>query len=288
MQLIIDGLETVESPYRYAVVQATEGSIPFYERMGFVRVGAVTAQVIEGAAAEGAAAEGGSKKKQKATVEAAAPPQAQEVVSPHVWHETGQYETCASTAELYGVDIFDVVFLNRRRFPGLNASAILKRGTRLQVPQSQSVQEIRAQAIAGRQTWHTVPEESSIKKEALRLGMSHQTLLALNRERIRGLALSSVILKGTRLQTSGNRLDNEEYAHWTFPDDDDKEGCPSYMMARRLKPHAERSPPPAASVLARSKALLQTERPPVKPSGKRARFVSSIVSPVPELQGVHG
>ena len=43
LQLVIDGLETEQSPYRYIVTQATDNSVPFYERMGFVRVGAVSA-----------------------------------------------------------------------------------------------------------------------------------------------------------------------------------------------------------------------------------------------------
>lgn len=40
-QLIIDGLESRESPYRWLVLMATHNAIPFYQRMGFVRVGAV-------------------------------------------------------------------------------------------------------------------------------------------------------------------------------------------------------------------------------------------------------
>jgi len=34
LQLVIDGLETEQSPYRYIVTQATDNSVPFYERMG--------------------------------------------------------------------------------------------------------------------------------------------------------------------------------------------------------------------------------------------------------------
>ena len=42
LQLLIDGLESKDSPFRYLVTQATDNSIAFYERMGFVRVGALT------------------------------------------------------------------------------------------------------------------------------------------------------------------------------------------------------------------------------------------------------
>eukprot|EP00966_Prymnesium_polylepis_P164768 3809424-Prymnesium_polylepis.1 len=40
VELLLEELEAADSPYRYIVTQATDGSIPFYERMGFVRVGA--------------------------------------------------------------------------------------------------------------------------------------------------------------------------------------------------------------------------------------------------------
>jgi len=41
VQLIIEELESEDSPYHYIVLQATENSVPFYESQGFVRVGAV-------------------------------------------------------------------------------------------------------------------------------------------------------------------------------------------------------------------------------------------------------
>lgn len=48
VQAAIDEIESDEkSPYRYVVLQATEGSIPFYERMGFVRVGALCRHALE-------------------------------------------------------------------------------------------------------------------------------------------------------------------------------------------------------------------------------------------------
>jgi len=42
VELIIAGCEAKDSPYEFLIAQATDGSIPFYERMGFVRVGAIT------------------------------------------------------------------------------------------------------------------------------------------------------------------------------------------------------------------------------------------------------
>lgn len=44
LNMVIEKLERENSPYAFVVTQATDGSIAFYERMGFVRVGAVTAR----------------------------------------------------------------------------------------------------------------------------------------------------------------------------------------------------------------------------------------------------
>ena len=90
-----------------------------------------------------------------------------------------------------------------------------------------------------------------------------------------------MLLKGTRLLTAGSELEYEEYCHWTFPDDDPAaaDGEPSYMMARRLKPKAERTAPAPASVLARTAALLVDTRPPVQPSGSRAAFILKLTPP---------
>ena len=50
MDVIIEGLESEGSSYAYVVTQATDGSITFYERLGFVRVGALTARKRQPAA----------------------------------------------------------------------------------------------------------------------------------------------------------------------------------------------------------------------------------------------
>ena len=51
------------------------------------------------------------------------------------------------------------------------------------------------------------------------------------------------------------------------------------MMARRLKPHAERVKNYAPdSIFERTRPLLVHDRPPVKPSGKRATVAGSVAS----------
>ena len=60
---------------------------------------------------------------------------------------------------------------------------------------------------------------------------------------LRGLQISSELRKGARIlveDVATLEYDFDEYCHWTFPDDDPSKSAPSYMMARRLKPAAER------------------------------------------------
>jgi hypothetical protein len=88
--------------------------------------------------------------------------------------------------------------------------------------------------------------------------------------------MSSELLKGTRLQIRRAEYDSAEYCHWTFPDDDPAQVEPSYMMARRLKPRANRGTHVVGGALERWQSLMLAERPPVRPNGKRAAFIQAI------------
>ncbi|KAL1519508.1 hypothetical protein AB1Y20_023024 [Prymnesium parvum] len=269
VELIIDGLETEQSPYRFIVTHATEGSIAFYERLGFVRVGAIA----EIASLPEANTEG-TRKKHKGGQKTASMAERKEVYSAHTWYVAGVSETCASVAAAHGLDIFDVVWLNRRHYPELKATDVLTVGTRLQLPLSQSPEQLRANSEAMRQKWYTVTEESTLRKVAQVVGVDQLVLLDLNKHRIKGLAKSSILKKGTLLLIAGSTTEFEEYCHWTFPDDHST-AEPSYMMARKLRPPSERAPPSPTSTLARSQLLLVDERPPIKPSGKRAQYLQT-------------
>ena len=48
--------------------------------------------------------------------------------------------------------------------------------------------------------WHEVAEDLSLRREASSLGLEPRLLLALNTARLKGLTLSSLLLKGTILQ----------------------------------------------------------------------------------------
>ena len=167
-----------------------------------------------------------------------------------------------------------MLFLNHQRFPRLHQHAILKRGVCIRVPQPKTTREVGDELAATRPVYHTLDEEATVRRVAEATGVAAQQLLALNQRAIRGLTLASILKRGTRLLLRGPEADFEEYQHWSFPDDDPEAGCPSYMMARRLKPTHERrdvreSTDDPSSIIERTKALLVPERPPLIPSPSR-------------------
>ena len=281
VQLIIDGLEARDSPYRFVVLMATDNAIPFYEHMGFVRVGAV--QATRRVPSDDDDDDESRKKKRKKAHGGGGRPSAVadagEVFSPHVEHVCDEDETCASVAARHGVETFDLLFLNQRHFPRLHQHAPLKRGTRLQVPKAVSVAEARELAAASRQEWHVVTEEATLKRVAERIGLEPQELLRLNKGRQGIASVHDLLRQGTRLLRAGSaELDFHEYCHWSFPDDDTPAADEaSYMMVRRLKPHAERrditlpskEAEHSVSVIERTKRLLVKERPAVVPTPAR-------------------
>ena len=229
MQLLIDGLEVAESPYHFVVLMATHNAIPFYEKMGFVRVGAVLATRVEPLADEdGDEAEGagiGTKKRKRAAAAAAAAKPAEEgkgrVHSRLVEHTCKEGETAASVAAQYGADGFDVLFVNQRRFPQLHQHAPLRAGTQLQVPRPLSREEAIEELRKQRQSWHTVTQEATLRRLADITGVSADELYRLNKGRLDGLQLGATLRVGTRLLTAGvDGQKDEEYCHWSFPDDE--------------------------------------------------------------------
>ncbi|KOO28307.1 hypothetical protein Ctob_004251 [Chrysochromulina tobinii] len=228
VQLLIDGLEVAESPYHFVVLMATHNAIPFYEKMGFVRVGAG--------------------------------------------------ETAASVAAQYGADGFDVLFVNQRRFPQLHQHAPLRAGTQLQVPRPLSREEAIEELRKQRQSWHTVTQEATLRRLADITGVSADELYRLNKGRLDGLQLGATLRVGTRLLTAGvDGQKDEEYCHWSFPDDESPDE-PSYMMARKLKPAHERKAGGAqapATTLEQAKRLLVAQRPTVVPVPGRQAVVEA-------------
>ena len=278
LELMLEGFESADSPYAFVVTQATDGSISFYERMGFVRVGAVTARKRADAApmeeAPGGVTSAG--KKRKASLQ---PPKQKWEASPHVAYRTeGSDETVEGIAAQHGVSVHDLIFFNKGRYPKLAPDSVLKKDTKLLIPQLPTVEQAKRENEAGHASFWEVPETMPFKRIAETLNIEPRDLLRMNQERIKGLHISSELIAGTKVQIKQPEYIYDEYCHWTFPDDDPALAEPSYMMARPLKPFSQRTAEPGAdSVTERSKALMVDERPPVVPSGKRAAFIQALV-----------
>jgi GNAT superfamily N-acetyltransferase len=194
VELVIANCEAEDSPYEFLVVQATDGSIPFYERMGFRRVGAVT--VRRRAREEDADAEWQPKPKTGAKRKlAAAAARAEPVLSPHtVYRVEGSNETVSDVAGRLDLPVFDLMFFNTPRLPGLHPDAVLKKGTKLLVPELVSLDEVRAESAATHHEWHALTEDMSFKECARELGIDPRELIGrqAGRPELKGLQVGVV------------------------------------------------------------------------------------------------
>jgi hypothetical protein len=119
LKLILEELEQPNSPYDHVVLQASENSVGFYEHHGFVRVGAIARYEEPTAGADGAVAPRKTGRHTSATQTLAAK----------------DNETVATFARRSGASVNNVLFLNKKSLPGLSASAKLRGGTELRIPQ---------------------------------------------------------------------------------------------------------------------------------------------------------
>jgi hypothetical protein len=132
LSLILEELEAPDSQYEYCITHATENSVPFYERHGFIRIGSLARYESE---------------EKKAAVKASAP-----VKRLPAWPATPAHynspacntstycyaakpdSTPAGIAREFGLDTYDVIFLNRHIYPELKPGSKLRRDTLLRLP----------------------------------------------------------------------------------------------------------------------------------------------------------
>ena len=280
VERILEELEAEGSPYKYVVTQATDGSIAFYEKLGFVRVGALTAKKREvltspggGEGASGDAASAGKKRKSMTPTV----PKSKFVSSPHLVYKTEtSEETIDGVAAKYNVDVKDLIFLNLSKHSKLVPGCTLRKEMKLLIPQLPTVEDVKKEMVATHQQFYEVPDDMPFKRIAEILNIDAKELQRMNGH-MKGLQLISEVRAGTRLHTNIPELIFDEYCHWTFPDDNPALAEPSYMMARRLKPVSERTSTPSAdSRIERSKPLMVDARPTVVPAGARAPFIEAI------------
>lgn len=216
LSLLIEHLECMKGSdsknYDYILLQATENSVPFYESMGFIRVGCV---------------QGTS-------------PSPNDYTSGPVeeYHTQKNGETPASIANLFGVDSGDVVFLNKPLYLTLMKNSWLKKGTKIFVPAVPKAQKSDAKITSKALRWYVADENETLRGISKKLEINFSDLLRANKARFPELTGTSRLMDGTRIQISRfDQIDVEEmipYSHWTFPDAETDDNEPSYMMALRL------------------------------------------------------
>mmetsp|Transcript_22331 Transcript_22331/g.32972 ORF Transcript_22331/g.32972 Transcript_22331/m.32972 type:complete len:1176 (-) Transcript_22331:39-3566(-) len=255
---VIEKLETMKPNslynYDYIVLQATEKSIPFYQAMGFVRVGAIEIDenFVRKEAARKAATSSDTETDESVDNKGSTdvePPRSEIISNPneiYVVERAG--ETVVEIAKKIGVDVWDVVFLNQGLYKNLKGRSYLKKGTNLYIP---SKNKCKADATSLVQTrkdlkessnnaflWYIAKENDTPKGIALKFGVSCRELVSANLERLPELLPISRLKEGTRVRVSHFDQHDDEYVpytHWTSPDDDKQETLdPSYMMVKKL------------------------------------------------------
>lgn len=254
LNLVIEKLECMppssKHNYDYLVLQATNNSIPFYESMGFIRVGCITENNKRGIGSENAVPESkegtpSPHRSRHHDASPASPGQKSEIVSSPVikvlTEENG--ETVVDYAKKYNCDAWDIIFLSEPLYPGMTPKSPLIKGTQLYIPDTSKSNgaDIGSPGGSGGSSsvqWYYCEDNETPKEISDKFGANAKDLLNANKGRIEGLQMYSKLIEGTKIQVSGFDRHHEDYVpycHWTFPDSEFEDSEPSYMMARRLR-----------------------------------------------------
>ncbi len=275
VQLVIEQLEFQRSSgsanYDYIALQATDNSIPFYESLGFVRVGAVCYDTKQDDGADNDEYENRRPSSPTSAMnDSPIEPSGKGkegglvmpktiVASPNFVHEVVKPgETPNDIARKFKVCIWDIVFLNKDIYPDLRPTSRLMKGTQLYVPENLDNDETtgpksdqkkhrNGTPVAETPTkWFVAKENDTPRKIAKQFGIACNNLVSGNRRRLPELQATSRLRAGTRVKVSN--LDQHEsicqpYCHWSFPEDTAVEGGdPSYMMVYKLNRKTARNP----------------------------------------------
>lgn len=252
VSLVIEKLECMKATgkqnYDYLTLQATENSIPFYESLGFVRVGGITEDdKYEEKQAKLRGEETPSQDSDASSSNGSLPPQSEIVSSPvdtYVTKDAG--ETPVDVAKKLNVSVWDIIFLNHYVYPDINTRSRLMKGTSLFVPAAQDTQaEASSHATRSRDLgaepsapqWYIADENDTPRIIAKKFEISCKELVDANRGRLPELQSQSRLKEGTRIKVSHFHVDDDKhlpYCHWSFPDDSFETSEPSYMMVRKL------------------------------------------------------
>ena len=262
MKLAIEELESIKASdsqnYDYVVLQATDNSIPFYESLGFVRVGGI----MEDKPAD-----------ETESDNASSDPQSGFIISDVMDYTTKKRgEQIQEIAKKLRVNVWDILFLNKGTFGETMApSSKLLLGTTIKVPEPPKKERRAPTRVSSRvtspvkpyrlersssanenneptqeqeeeneetPTFYTAKENDTPTQIAKKFGVNCQALIRANANRLPGLIPKSRLRNGTRVQVSHFHIKIKKwipYAHWSFPDNDVEDGEPSYMMCYKLQ-----------------------------------------------------
>ena len=205
---------SVKANYDYAVLQATDNSIPFYESLGFKRVGAVMLDEAD-----------------------AKVPAQTFVTSKTTTYTVRTGETISRIASKHEVDVWDVLFLNRHILGDAKPSSKPMLNTVMLIPEKESTGEIKPRVPATDIEWHVAKENETPKMIAKMYNVGSTAVVQANKGRFPGLMATSRLKEGTRIKVSHFDVFDHEYkayAHWSFPDKAYEEPEPSYMVSPQL------------------------------------------------------
>ena len=253
ISLVIEELERMKPTsthnYDYVVLQATENSKPFYESMGFVRVGAVTKEEVKAQDRRSSMTSQTSSSSSSCIEAEVLPPDSPEkadtiatkyeiISSPNFTYTTKKKgETPNDVAKKFGVDVWDIIFLNKDIYKEICPTARLLEGTLLHVPKVDERKKRSSPTEQTSPTYYFAKENETPRGIAKMFGVDCLKLVEANKGRLEGLLSNSRLMAGTRLKVSNFDNDDDEYnayAHWGFPDDEFEDQEPSYMMALKL------------------------------------------------------
>ena len=263
VSLVLEDLENQKASgsanYDYVVLQATDNSIPFYESLGFVRVGAVSDDPNQRRQSRPTTpaqldplseTTAGSKQKEQQLARSPSPamsvdsdgcvatavpledssplkpdtlalPSVDIVSSPLVVYEVVKAgEKPEQIARKNKVNVWDIIFLNKEIYKDIAPSSKLKKGTILHLPAPPS--SLGKQDEQTPTKWFIAKENDTPRKIAKIYSIPCKDLVAGNLSRLPELQAASRLKAGTRIKVSN--LHSEEdmslpYCHWSFPDD---------------------------------------------------------------------
>ena len=244
---------TIMANYDYLVLQATDNSIPFYESMGFVRVGAIMLEEDQNHNSE----EDHSETMNHDNIQ---PPVTPEVDDTHItspvftYQVKGTGETLTRIATKFHVDVYDILFLNRELLgmnarpcdkPKIHATLLIPKNSENDSGNSSdkddpstNIDENPPLYVPSDEIqWHICKENDTPRTIAKMYNVSTYDVVERNKGRLPGLISSSRLKENTKIKVSHLHVpDNlyKPYAHWSFPDSKYEDPEPSYMMVRKL------------------------------------------------------